>query len=143
VHIPYKGSAPALTDVMGGQVQFIIDAAAIGLPHVKAGKVRALATTGRQRLPFLPEVPTVAETLPGFEVVNWYGMVVPAGTPAATIARIHGAVVKAMEDPEVREKLAAQGTDPVGSSPDEFGAFMKSESVRWAKVIKDAGITPE
>ena len=143
VHVPYKGSAPALTDVIGGQVQFIIDAAAIGLPNVKAGRVRALATTGKQRLSFMPDVPTVGETLPGFEVVNWYGMVVPAGTPASAIKTIQTAIAKAMEDPELREKLIAQGTDPVGSTPEVFGAFMKAESTRWEKVIKDAGIKAE
>jgi tripartite-type tricarboxylate transporter receptor subunit TctC len=142
VHVPYKGSAPALTDVMGGQVQFIIDAAAIGLPNVKAGRVRALATTGKERLSFLPDVPTVAETVPGFEVVNWYGMVVPTGTPAAAIRTIQTGVARAMQDPEIREKLIAQGTDPVGSTPEAFGAFMKSESARWAKVIEEGGIKP-
>jgi len=142
-HIPYKGSAPALTDVIGGQVQFTIDAPAIGLPHVKSGKIRALATTGATRLPFLPDVPTVAESLPGFEVVNWYGLVAPSGTPAAVISNWQASVAKAMREPDIREKLATLGTDPVGSTQEAFAAFMKAESARWGKVIRDANIQPE
>ncbi|MGE0314786.1 MAG: Bug family tripartite tricarboxylate transporter substrate binding protein [Lautropia sp.] len=140
VHVPYKGSAPAMTDLIGGQVQFMVDAAALGLPNVKSGRVRALATTAASRLSFLPDVPAVAETLPGFEAVNWYGMVVRAGTPPAAIDAIQTEVARAMQDPEIRAKLVAQGTDPVGSTPAAFGAFMKSESARWAKVIEESGI---
>ena len=140
VHVPYKGSSPGLNDLIGGQVQFGFDAVAIGLPHVKSGRLRALATTGKQRLSFLPEVPSASETLAGFEVVNWYGMVVPAGTPRDVIARLHTEIVKAMNIPEIHEKLVAQGTDPVGSAPEEFGAFMKSETIKWGRVIKTANI---
>jgi len=140
VHVPYKGSAPGLNDLIGGQVQFGFDAVAIGLPHVKSGRLRALATTGEPRLSFLPDVPSASETLAGFEVVNWYGMVVPAGTPRDIIARLHTEIVKAMNIPEIHEKLVAQGTDPVGSTPEEFGAFMKSETVKWGRVIKAANI---
>ncbi len=140
VHVPYKGSAPAMTDLIGGQVQFMVDAAALGLPNVKAGRVRALATTAAARLDFLPDVPAVAETLPGFDAVNWYGMVVPAGTPAAAIDAIQQEVAKAMQDPAIKAKLVAQGTDPVGSTPSAFAAFMRSESARWAKVIEASGI---
>ena len=143
VHVPYKGSAPGLNDVIGGHVQFGFDAVAIGLPHVKAGRLRALATTAPQRLAFLPEVAAMNETLPGFEVVNWYGMVLPAGTARDVITRLHGEIVKVMSLPEIREKLVAQGTDPVGSTPEQFGAFMKSESAKWARVIKEANIRPE
>lgn len=140
VHVPYKGSAPGMADLMGGQVQFGFDAVAIGLPHVKSGRLRAIVTTGQKRLPFLPDVPSANETLRGFEVVNWYGMVMPAGTPREAIARLHAEIVKAMSIPDIREKLIAQATDPVGSTPEEFGAFMKSETVRWARVIKEANI---
>ncbi len=139
-HIPYKGVGPMVTDLIGGQVQFGFDAVAIGLPHVKSGRLRALATTGRTRLSFLPDVPSAAETLPKFEVVNWYGMVVPVGTPRDIIARLHAEIVKAMNIPEIHEKLVAQGTDPVGSTPEEFGAFMKAETAKWARVIKAANI---
>jgi tripartite-type tricarboxylate transporter receptor subunit TctC len=140
VHVPYKGSSPGMTDLIGGHVQFGFDAAAIGLPHVKTGRLRAIATTGPTRLSFLPDVPAARETLKDFEVVNWYGMVLPAGTSPEVIRRLHGEVVKAMNVPDIREKLIAQGTDPVGSTPEEFGAFMKSETAKWARVIKAANI---
>jgi tripartite-type tricarboxylate transporter receptor subunit TctC len=140
IHVPYKGSAPGMTDLIGGHVQFGFDAAAIGLPHVKSGRLRALATTGPIRLSFLQEVPTANETLSGFEVVNWYGMVLPAGTSRDVIARLHAEIVKAMNIPDIREKLIAQGTDPVGSRPEAFAAFMKSETAKWAGVIKAANI---
>ena len=140
IHVPYKGSAPGMADLIGGHVQFGFDAAAIGLPHVKSGRLRALVTTGPTRLSFLPDVPPANETLAGFEVVNWYGMVLPAGTSPEVIRRLHTEVVKAMNVPDIREKLIAQGTDPVGSTPEEFGAFMKSETAKWARVIKAANI---
>jgi tripartite-type tricarboxylate transporter receptor subunit TctC len=139
-HVPYKGSAPGMTDLIGGHVQFGFDAAAIGLPHVKSGRLRALATTGPTRLSFLQDVPTANETLSGFDVVNWYGMVLPAGTSREAIARLHGEILKAMNVPDIREKLIAQGTDPVGSRPEEFAAFMKSETAKWGRVIKAANI---
>lgn len=140
VHVPYKGAAPGLTDLIGGQVQYGFGAVAIGLPQVKAGRLRVLATTGPKRLAFLPEVAAMNETLSGFEVVNWYGMVVPAGTPRQIIARLHAELIKAMSLPEIAEKLIAQGTDPAGTSPEAFGAFMKAETAKWALVIKSANI---
>ncbi|MGE0800461.1 MAG: Bug family tripartite tricarboxylate transporter substrate binding protein [Lautropia sp.] len=143
VHVPYKGSAPALADVMGGQVPFFIDAPAIGLPHIKSGKLRALATTGAKRLELLPDVPTVAETIAGFDVVNWYGMVVPAATPPSAIRALQSAIAGALADPEIRQKVLALGMDPVASTPEAFGRFMKDESARWGRVIRDAKIKPE
>jgi tripartite-type tricarboxylate transporter receptor subunit TctC len=140
IHVAYKGSAPGMTDLIGGHVQFGFDAAAIGLPHVKAGKLRALATTGKTRLSFMQEVPSAKETLPGFEVVNWYGMVLPAGTSRDVVTRLHMEIVKAMNIPDVREKLIGLGTEPVGSTPEEFGAFMKSETGKWGRVIKSANV---
>ena len=140
IHVAYKGSAPGMTDLIGGHVQFGFDAAAIGLPHVKAGKLRALATTGKTRLSFMQDVPSANETLPGFEVVNWYGMVLPAGTSRDVVTRLHTEIVKAMNIPDVREKLIGLGTEPVGSTPEEFGAFMKSETGKWGRVIKSANI---
>jgi tripartite-type tricarboxylate transporter receptor subunit TctC len=143
IHVPYKGSSPGMADLMGGHVQFGFDAAAIGLPHVKSGRLRAIATTGPARLSFLPDVPRVGETLSGFEVVNWYGMVLPAGVSREVIRRLHTEVIGAMNVPDIREKLIAQGTDPVGTTPEEFGAFMKSETAKWAGVIKAANIRAE
>jgi tripartite-type tricarboxylate transporter receptor subunit TctC len=142
VHIPYKGSAPCISDLIGGQVQFTFEAITIGLTHVKSGKLRTLGATAAKRLPMLADVPTVAETLPGFEVDNWYGMVVPAGTPPNTIQRIRVEVVKAMSIPEIRERLLSLGQVPVGSSSEEFARFMKSEGEKWLKVIREANIQP-
>lgn len=143
VHVAYKGSAPSINDVMGGQVQFTFESAAIGLQHLKTGRLRALATTGAKRPPFLPDTPTVAETLPRFEVVNWFGMVLPSGTPREVVVRLNTEISKVLALPEIREKLIAQGTDPVGGSPEEFGIFMKSETAKWARIIRQANITPD
>jgi tripartite-type tricarboxylate transporter receptor subunit TctC len=140
IHVPYKGSSPGMADLIGGHVQFGFDAVAIGLPHVKSGRLRAIATTGKTRLALLPDLPPAHETVPGFEVVNWYGMVLPAGTSREVVARLHMEIVKAMNIPDVREKLIGLGTDPIGSTPEEFGAFMKSETSKWAHVIKSANI---
>jgi len=140
VHVPYKGSAPGFSDLLGGQIQYGFDAVPTGLQHVKAGRVRALITTSGARLPMLPDVPAAKETLPGFEVVNWYGVVVPVGTPAAVISRLHVEMAKLVFLPEIRDKLSAQGIEPAESNPKTFAAFMKSESVKWARVIKEANI---
>jgi tripartite-type tricarboxylate transporter receptor subunit TctC len=142
VHVPYKGSAPCIADLIGGQVQFTFEAVTIGLAHVKSGKLRTLGASAAQRLPMLPDVPAIAETLPGFEVDNWYGMAVPAGTPPEAIQRLRAEVVKAMAIPEIRERLLSLGQVPVGSSPDEFARFMKSEGAKWLKLIKQANIQP-
>jgi len=140
IHVPYKGSSPSFTDVLGGQVPITFDSLTQGLPYVKAGRLRAVATLGPKRTQVLPDVPTVNETLAGYEVVNWFGIVVPAGTPREVIARLHSEIVKILRMPDISERLSAQGSDPVGSSPDEFGAFMKSETAKWARVIKEANI---
>jgi tripartite-type tricarboxylate transporter receptor subunit TctC len=124
-------------------VQYCIDAVSIGLQHVKAGRLLALATTGPQRLAILPNVPTLSEALPGVEVVNWYGALLPAGASGETVKRLHTEIVKALESAEVREKLAANGFDPGGRSPAEFAAFRKAEQARWGRVVKQAGITPQ
>ena len=141
--IPYKGSAPAFNDLLAGQVQYCIEAVSIGLQHVKAGRLLALATTGPARLPILPDVPALKEILPGLEVLNWYGMMLPAGAPRELVTRLHAEIFKAMKIPEIHAKLVSYGFDPVGSTPKEFAAFRKSEEVRWARVIKDANIRAE
>ncbi len=140
--IPYKGSSPAFNDLLAGQVQYCIEAVPIGLQHVRSGRLLALATTGGQRLPFLPEVPALRETYPGLEVQNWYGMMLPAGTPVERVNRWHGEILKVMNVPEIRARLIAQGTDPVGSTPAQFAAFRKAEESKWARVIKEANIRP-
>ena len=143
IHVPYKGSAPGFNDLMGGQVQYGFDAVPIGLQHVKSGRIKVAATTGPKRLSFLPDVPAAHESIKGFEVVNWYGVIAPSGTPAAVVAKLHTELAKAMNHAETREKLIAQGTDPVDSNPKTFGAFMKAESAKWAGVIKTANIRAE
>lgn len=141
--IPYKGSTPAFNDLLAGQVQYCIESVPIGLQHVRSGRLLVLATTGGARLPFLPDVPTLKETLPGLEVSNWYGMVLPAGTPLERVNRLHGEILKVMNVPEIRAKLIAQGTDPVGSTPAEFAQFRKAEEGKWARVINAANIRPQ
>ena len=140
VHVPYKGSAPGLTALLAGEVQYGFGAVAIGLPQVKAGRLRALATTGPKRVAFLPDVTAMNEIVPGFEVVNWYGLVVPAGTPRRIIARLHADVIRTMSVPEIAEKMIAQGTDPAGTSPEAFGAFIQAETAKWARVITAANV---
>ena len=143
VHVPYKGSAASISDVMAGQVQMTFEAAAAGMQHVKSGRLRALAVTGSSRLPFLPDVPTLQETVPGFQVVNWYGLAAPAGTPKEALTRWHTEIVKVMAIPEIREKMVGMGTDPVGSTPEEFAQFMKLETAKWSRIIRDAQIRPD
>ncbi len=142
-HIPYKGSGPSYTDLLAGQVQLTFDSVVQGLQYVKAGRLRALAVLGSKRSRLLPDVPTVAETLPGYEVTNWFGMVTPAATPADIRARIHDEVVKVLRTPDMAERLLSQGAEPVGSTPEQFGRFMKAETIKWAKVIREAHIQAE
>lgn len=139
-HVPYKGSAPSVNDVVAGQVQLTFEAVAVGLPHVKSGRLRALATMGTQRLSVFPEVATVSETIPGFSVTNWFGMAVPAGTPADRIARIQKSVADALKQPDVLTSLQGLGVDPVGDTPAQFGAYIKEELGRWQKVIAQGNI---
>jgi tripartite-type tricarboxylate transporter receptor subunit TctC len=141
--IPYKGSAPAFNDLLAGQVQYSIESVPIGLQHVKSGRLLALGTTGPKRLPFLPEVPAFNETIRGFEVQNWYGLMLPAGTSRELVTRWSSEVFKVLNVPEIRAKLIAQGTDPVGSTPGDFAVRRRAEQVKWGRVIKEAGITSD
>jgi tripartite-type tricarboxylate transporter receptor subunit TctC len=141
LHVPYKGSGPALVDLISGQVQLMVANLTAGLPHVKTGRLRAIATTGPQRSPILPQVPTVSESgVPGYVVTSYYGILVPAGTPGDVIGRLHGATVRAMSAPGMRERLAAQGADPTSSTPEQFSAFLRQEIARWAKVVEAAHV---
>jgi len=142
-HVPYKGGAPMMIDLVGGQVNVMFVSAPQAIPQVKAGRIKALAIGAARRIPQLPDTPTVAETLPGFAAQSWVGMLVPAGTPKEIVARLNAEAKKALADPEVRGKLSAQGFDVVGSSPDEFLAFARAESEKWAKVIRDYQIRVE
>jgi len=142
-HVPYKGGAPMMIDLVGGQVNVMFVSAPQAIPQVKAGRIKALAIGSPLRIPQLPDTPTVAETLPGFAAQSWVGMLVPAGTPREIVARLHAEAKKALADPDVRGKLAAQGFDVVGSTPEAFLAFARAESEKWAKVIRDYNIRVE
>jgi tripartite-type tricarboxylate transporter receptor subunit TctC len=139
-HIPYKGSTPALTDLMGGQVQMMFDNLPSSLPQIKAGKLRALAVTSAQRASALPDVPTVAEAgLPGFEASSWFGLLAPAGTPPDVVAKVNGEVAKWLATPEAKEKFAAQGAIVAGGPPSDFVRQIASETAKWQKVVKESG----
>ena len=140
-HIPYKGSAPAVTDLIAGQVQLMFDNTPNVLPHVKAGKIKALAISSKKRSALAPDVPTVDEAgVPGYDVTVWFGILAPAGTPKEIVQRLNTEMVKVMRTPEVMDRFQKAGVDTVASSPEEFGAFLKGEVARWAKVVQDAGI---
>ena len=144
VHVPYKGGAPALNDLIGGQLSFMIENMPGTMPFVKSGKLRALAVTSAQRSPLDPALPTMAESgVPGYEVVGWQGLFAVAGTPPAIVARLQAEVAKELRLPEVRARLAALGAEPVGSTPEEFGAFVRAENARWGRVIREKGIRSE
>jgi tripartite-type tricarboxylate transporter receptor subunit TctC len=142
-HVPYKGSSPGMTDLMAGQVQIGYDSVVQSLPFIKSGKLRALSVMGARRTPLLPDTPLMKDFLPGFELTNWFGLMIPAATPADIRNRLHGEVVKALRAPDIKERLLAMGAEPVGSTPDQFGTFIKSEMAKWGKVIRDANIKPE
>lgn len=140
LHVPYKGAGPAFTDLMGGQVQMMIATLSLGMPHATSGRVRALGVTSAKRLGATPQLPTVAESgLPGFEFSAWYGVLVPAGTPAAIMTRLHQAVGKAMAAPETREKFE-DGLMPLSSTSDEFATYLKQEVIKWGNVVKASGV---
>ena len=140
VHVPYKGTAPALIGFLAGEAGLAFYSASATLPHVKAGRLRALATTGERRSPALPDLPTVAEAgVPGFETGSWAGVLTPAGTPRFIIAKLHGELTRILQLPEAKERLAAIDFEPVGNTPDAFGAIIRKEVVRWAKVVKESG----
>jgi tripartite-type tricarboxylate transporter receptor subunit TctC len=144
VHVPYKGSSQAITDVMSGQIQIWFVNVLPAMPHVKAGRIRALAATSARRSAAVPDLPTIAESgLPGFETTSWHGIVVPVRTPAAIVKRLHAELAKISRQPDVKDTLGGQGSDIVGSTPEEFGKFIASESAKWARVIRNAGIKAE
>ena len=144
VHIPYKGSAPALIDLFGGQIQFAVDAMSSALPYIRDGRVRALAVTSKERIAALPNVPTVSESwISGYEASAWQGLMVPAAVPAPIVARLNLEILKVLAMPEVRAQMVRQGTDPLGSTPDAYNAFMQAEIDRWSRVARAGGITAE
>jgi tripartite-type tricarboxylate transporter receptor subunit TctC len=142
-HIPYKGSAPAIQDVMAGQVDMMFDTTVVAGPHIESGKLRALAVTSPKRLSNMPNVPTVAETVPGYEVMSWQAMFAPAGTPKAIQQRLHDEVNKILAQPDVKERLAKLGMEPGQMTTEQFTAFQKAEVAKWAQLVKAANIKIE
>jgi len=142
VHVPYKGSGAALPDVMGGHVPFMIDNLGSAMPHIRSGKLKAIAYTGAKRIDMLPGIPTIGETpaLAGYETSNWFGFIGPAKMPAALSERIHAELVKAIRKPEIVERFAKDGVEAVGNSRAEFAEFLKGEMTKWARVVKERGI---
>lgn len=140
IHVPYKGSAPSLTDLVGGQTQFTAETVNAALPYIRDKRLKAFAVTSLKRSNVLPDVPTLNESgMKGFEVGAWQGIVMPAKTPPAIVQRWNAEVMKALADPDVKAKLAAQGAEPLGSTPEQYGAYLKSEVERWSKVVKATG----
>ena len=144
VHIPYKGTGPAMIDMVAGQVATMAATILTGMPQIRAGRLRPLGITSAARSPIVPDIPTVAEAgLPGYESVQWYGMLAPARTPRDIITRLHGDTTRILQQPEIKARFAGDGADPVGSTPEEFTRYIQSELTKWAKVARDAGIQPE
>jgi len=143
-HVPYKGAAPALAELIGGEVQVLFSEMLTVTPQLKTGKVRALAVTTAARTPFLPDLPTISESgLPGYDVSVWYGMLAPAGTPKAIVAKLNAEIVRALQTPDLKDRFAKMGSTATSSTPAEFDAFIKRDYERWARVIRNAGIKAE
>jgi len=143
VHVPYKGSAGVLADLTGGQISLSMDNMPVYLPQARAGKIRALAVSSEQRSPAAPELPTVGESVPGFSAASWFGLAAPRGTPKAIVDTLSAETARILRLPDVNERLSGLGAQPVGGTPEEFAAFIQSETVKWRKVIQDAGVTLE
>jgi tripartite-type tricarboxylate transporter receptor subunit TctC len=143
VHVPYRGEAPALTDMIAGQVQVMWPTLTGALPHIRSGALRLLAVGGKNRSEFVPDAPTIGETVPGYEANSWCGVGVPRGTPAEIIVRLNREINAGLADPATRARLATVATTPIFHTPESFGAYMASEVVKWGKVIKASGARPE
>ena len=138
-HVPYKGAGPAMPDLIAGQVQLSFVTYTAAGPHIKTGRLRALGVTTAKRSPTLPDLPAIAETVPGYDSAVWYGFAAPAGTPADIVAKLNTEVLRVLATPDFRNRITLEAVAPIGTSPEEFGTFIKSEIVRWAKVVKDSG----
>jgi tripartite-type tricarboxylate transporter receptor subunit TctC len=144
LHVPYKGTGQALTDLLAGQVDLLFAPSQTVIQHVRAGKLRALATTGARRTATLPDLPTVAESgLPGYEALGWFGVLAPAATPRAIVERLSADANRVLADPDVRSRMIALGADPRGNTPEEFARFIRDDQAKWAKLMREAGIKPE
>jgi tripartite-type tricarboxylate transporter receptor subunit TctC len=141
LHVPYKGGGPAVSDLLAGQVNLLFGSVSTSSPLVKAGRLRALAVTSAKRLSVLPDIPTIAETvIPGYEVVQWFGLAAPTGTPNAIVVKFNQEIIASLKSTDGREALLRQGLEPVGSTPAEFGAYIKAELSKWTKVFKETGM---
>jgi tripartite-type tricarboxylate transporter receptor subunit TctC len=144
LHVPYKGPGPGLLDLVAGRVQAMATSITAALPHVRSGRLRLLGVTTARRVSILPDAPTIAEAgVPGYEAVQWWGLLVPAGTPAEIIARLHKETVAVMGAQGIRERFEHEGMTVVAGTPQEFSAFIRSETEKWAKIVKSAGIRPQ
>ncbi len=144
MHVPYKGSGQGIVDVIAGHVPVMMPAVPTALVYIKNGRLRPLGVSGAKRSQAVPDIPTIAEGgIPGYEATQWFGLLAPTGTPRAIVDRWHRETVRALKDPEVRDRLVADGADPVGSTPEEFAAYLRAETIKWAKVVKAIGIQPE
>jgi tripartite-type tricarboxylate transporter receptor subunit TctC len=139
-HVPYKGAAPGLTDLLGGHVQVMMTTLAFVKPHVESGRLHALGISTARRAASMPQVPAIAETIPGYEVLNWWGILAPAGTPAAVVTKLNGALVGMLRDADVQDTLAREGIDRAGTSPAAFGAYIRAEIAKWTKVARETGV---
>ncbi len=143
VHVPYRGGGPLMTDMVGGKIDYAFSTAPTAIPQIEAGKLRALAVPTLQRSPLMPNVPTVAETLPGYEVGNWYALVGPKGLPAPVVEKLNAAMRGTLADPDVRAHLARHGVEPTPSSPEELARFIRDETAKWAPIVRASGATPD
>ena len=144
VHVPFKGGGPAMADVIAGNTQLCVGSAIQVIPHVRSGRLRALATGGAKRVPAMPDVPTVMESgLPGYEANNWWGILAPAGTPDDIVSKLHAEIAPVLKSEEVRKRFEAEGAETVIMSPGEFGKYIRTETARWSKVVREANIKPE
>ena len=142
--VQYKGGGPALTDTIGGQVQFNLGSLVQMVPHVRSGKLKALGVSSAQRVAAMPEVPTIAEAgVPGYEVSNWWGILAPAATPAPVLERLYREIIAILDSPETRKRFELEGAEVMRMSPPEFANFVSQETVKWTRVVKEAGIKPE
>jgi tripartite-type tricarboxylate transporter receptor subunit TctC len=144
IHVPYKGGGPVMVDLLAGQVHSVFATAATAIPHIKSGKIRPLGVTTLKRAGMVPDIPTIAEPgLKGFDANNWYGLLAPAKTPKAIVAKLNAEVVKVLGMQDIKQYLFNQGLDPAPTTPDEFGAYIKSEMSKWAKVVRAAGASAQ
>jgi tripartite-type tricarboxylate transporter receptor subunit TctC len=144
VHVPYNGTAPALRDLLGGQISFMFAQTSAALPQIQGGKLRALGVASLKRSPLLPDVPTIAESgLPGFEAVSWYAVLAPAGTPKEVVSKIQTEIARVLQMPDIREKLLAQGGEAIGNTPEQLSSLLRTESARYADIVKRANIRAE